>query len=142
MPAGSVSEVMAATAGPGTAARRQEGLIILAAVLQAGDHRLLHADGPRQLSLGEAALRPVADYAHGQFTCEDRPVSRLPEVRVLMPAVDDLPQGRQLAALHQLSTSSTRASAAATARPPRGRNLRSRSASRTALECGYPSPSP
>jgi hypothetical protein len=51
--------------------------------LQAGDHRLLHADSPRQLRLGKPALRPEADHARGHLTRECRPVPRLPELRVL-----------------------------------------------------------
>src|ERR1022692_3033898 len=108
-------------AGPGRDPGQSRQRRRLLATLQTCDDRLLHPHRPRQLRLGQATIRPVTDNADGYLTSEDGPVPLFPELRVFALAVHDLLQGRQLAELHRPSTSSSRSSAATTARlNPRG----------------------
>src|SRR5882757_9759301 len=108
-------------AGPGRDLGQRCQRRRLLATLQPRDDRLLHPHQLRQLCLGQSSVRPVTDNADGYLTSEDGPVPLFPELRVFALAVNNLLQGWHLAELHGPSTSSSRFSAAKTARlNPRG----------------------
>ena len=60
----------------------------LLTTLRTPDDRLLHPHRPRQLSLGQATVRP--ENADGYLTSEDGPVPLFPELSIFAPAVHDL----------------------------------------------------